>query len=253
MPTLGNLGTMFVRDERWNLVPVPVIRGDDGLTPYIGENGNWWIGETDTGALADNQKFPVSASIFEIGYSDKPSDYYLEILLKNGDKIRVKLPFMGMTPDDVVQFGRGEPSEWDNINYKQFYVDRDTGLLYINTRSMYPHSYIRLGTTVLSGTSDPDFRIKGELHDLYINTESGAVFIYTNAWVKIPGTGVKAVQYTPQSLTEPEQAQARSNIDAASPGEVLQLLIDMELAPVLMDDTGAVLADENGILLNLEG
>lgn len=35
--------------------------------------------------------------------------------------------------------------------------------------------------------------------------------------------------------------------------EVLQLLIDMELAPVLVDDTGAVLADENGILLNLEG
>lgn len=25
------------------------IDGKDGLTPYIGENGNWWIGETDTG------------------------------------------------------------------------------------------------------------------------------------------------------------------------------------------------------------
>ena len=23
-------------------------RGDDGLTPYIGENGNWWIGDKDT-------------------------------------------------------------------------------------------------------------------------------------------------------------------------------------------------------------
>ncbi len=26
--------------------------GKDGLTPYIGENGNWWIGETDTGIKA---------------------------------------------------------------------------------------------------------------------------------------------------------------------------------------------------------
>lgn len=26
--------------------------GDDGITPHIGENGNWWIGETDTGVHA---------------------------------------------------------------------------------------------------------------------------------------------------------------------------------------------------------
>ena len=26
--------------------------GNDGLTPFIGENGNWWIGETDTGVKA---------------------------------------------------------------------------------------------------------------------------------------------------------------------------------------------------------
>jgi hypothetical protein len=26
--------------------------GEDGLTPFIGENGNWWIGETDTGVKA---------------------------------------------------------------------------------------------------------------------------------------------------------------------------------------------------------
>lgn len=26
--------------------------GADGLTPAIGENGNWWIGDTDTGVKA---------------------------------------------------------------------------------------------------------------------------------------------------------------------------------------------------------
>lgn len=30
-------------------------KGDDGLTPYIGENGNWWIGTTDTGVKAEGK------------------------------------------------------------------------------------------------------------------------------------------------------------------------------------------------------
>lgn len=29
-----------------------IVAGADGLTPFIGENGNWWIGETDTGVKA---------------------------------------------------------------------------------------------------------------------------------------------------------------------------------------------------------
>ena len=29
-----------------------VTNGKDGLTPFIGENGNWWIGEKDTGVKA---------------------------------------------------------------------------------------------------------------------------------------------------------------------------------------------------------
>ncbi len=24
-------------------------KGDPGDTPYIGDNGNWWVGDTDTG------------------------------------------------------------------------------------------------------------------------------------------------------------------------------------------------------------
>ena len=27
-------------------------RGTDGLIPCIGENGNWWLGDTDTGVKA---------------------------------------------------------------------------------------------------------------------------------------------------------------------------------------------------------
>ncbi len=38
-------------DENGN-VSVPVGGGGGGITPHIGENGNWWIGETDTGTRA---------------------------------------------------------------------------------------------------------------------------------------------------------------------------------------------------------
>ena len=30
--------------------------GQDGKTPFIGENGNWWIGDTDTGVSATGSK-----------------------------------------------------------------------------------------------------------------------------------------------------------------------------------------------------
>ena len=43
----------YVGDEIWlNLYDLSVLKGldgKDGKTPFIGENGNWWIGETDTG------------------------------------------------------------------------------------------------------------------------------------------------------------------------------------------------------------
>ena len=32
--------------------------GKDGLTPYIGLNGNWWIGEEDTGVQAQGEAGP---------------------------------------------------------------------------------------------------------------------------------------------------------------------------------------------------
>jgi uncharacterized protein (TIGR02145 family) len=41
-----------VRDEFDNTKGEDGADGVDGITPHIGENGNWWIGETDTGVKA---------------------------------------------------------------------------------------------------------------------------------------------------------------------------------------------------------
>ena len=48
-----------------------VSNGADGLTPYIGDNGNWWIGEEDTGVLADWEKannVPLTAASSGLKY-----------------------------------------------------------------------------------------------------------------------------------------------------------------------------------------
>ena len=36
--------------------------GKDGLSPFIGENGNWWIGENDTGVKANTGTSVPAAS-----------------------------------------------------------------------------------------------------------------------------------------------------------------------------------------------
>jgi hypothetical protein len=35
--------------------------GEDGVTPHIGENGNWWVGDTDTGVSAKGDKGDTGA------------------------------------------------------------------------------------------------------------------------------------------------------------------------------------------------
>ena len=43
--------------------------GEDGLTPFIGDNGNWWIGEKDTGVSAKGENGQsTSVAIDENGY-----------------------------------------------------------------------------------------------------------------------------------------------------------------------------------------
>jgi len=41
----------------------PGANGEPGITPHIGENGNWYIGDTDTGIAADGSTKPTIASI----------------------------------------------------------------------------------------------------------------------------------------------------------------------------------------------
>lgn len=49
----GKDGTMYFEDLTEE--QKATLKGKDGLTPYIGANGNWWIGTTDTGVKAEGK------------------------------------------------------------------------------------------------------------------------------------------------------------------------------------------------------
>ena len=43
----------YASDSNWTvLIDLSDLKGEDGHTPYIGKNGNWWINGADTGVYA---------------------------------------------------------------------------------------------------------------------------------------------------------------------------------------------------------
>jgi len=59
----GYIQWQYTGDLTWtNLIDVETIAGVDGLTPYIGDNGNWFIGELDTNVIADFSALPYEAT-----------------------------------------------------------------------------------------------------------------------------------------------------------------------------------------------
>ncbi len=65
--------TVKVRDtdtKRFNAIPA--LKGD-GETPHIGPNGNWWVGEIDTGVLAGTPTILCGSQIMTEGESELPT------------------------------------------------------------------------------------------------------------------------------------------------------------------------------------
>ena len=56
----------FDADGEWQTIfdfsTVETVKGDPGDTPYIGANGNWFIGDTDTGVKAQGDKGDTGAA-----------------------------------------------------------------------------------------------------------------------------------------------------------------------------------------------
>ena len=99
--------------------------GTDGLTPYIGENGNWWLGETDTGVKAKGED-GVSPTI-EIGDN---GNWYINDA-DTGVSAKGEKGDPGDKGQDGSQIltGTSAPSN-ETGNVGDFYIDTNTGDYY---------------------------------------------------------------------------------------------------------------------------
>lgn len=82
--------------------------GKDGVTPHIGDNGNWFIGETDTGVCAAG-KDGLPGEAGADGYTPvKGTDYWTE-----ADKAEIIKEFTDNCPDYVVECGTTNGWKWE--------------------------------------------------------------------------------------------------------------------------------------------
>lgn len=82
----------FDADGEWETIfdfsTVETVKGDPGDTPYIGANGNWFIGDTDTGVKAKGDKGDTGSAGKNGANGKTPvrgTDYWTE-----GDKTEIK-------------------------------------------------------------------------------------------------------------------------------------------------------------------
>ena len=70
--TDGTTSTFYVRNGSRGSTGPSGSDGQDGVSPTIGENGNWYVGQTDTGVAA------TSSGVY-VGSGDMPGGYNLQI------------------------------------------------------------------------------------------------------------------------------------------------------------------------------
>lgn len=132
-PHIGQNGNWFIGDVDTGVA----AGGQNGVTPHIGQNGNWFIGDTDTGVLARGTN-GVTPHIGENGHW-----------------------FIGDTDTNVVAEGQdgedgadGSPGITPHIgaNNHWFIGETDTGILAEGTDGVTPDISIGTVTTVEPGT-----------------------------------------------------------------------------------------------------
>lgn len=228
--------------------------GQDGVTPHIGENGNWWIGETDTGVSAavdavtswnDLEDKPFEAP--EVLYAWNIDNDYEEVV--SGDYSGSIGP--GMAVEDVAFFKISEDTPAmdafaDTMLHTVTFTENEGS--YYSTNYVGAVSYSEQVYTVglfVVVTAD-----SAEYYGLtltrgvwcsnitYDDTEPAAVCTLIAEIIKSEGKPLHDLsipdniarwgdvvnlidekpflQYTEQTLTEEQQTQARANMGAAA-------------------------------------
>ena len=162
-PHIGQNGNWFIGDVDTGVA----AGGQNGVTPHIGQNGNWFIGDTDTGVLArgtngvtphigDNGHWFIGET--DTGVLAEGTNGVTPHIGNNGHW------FIGDTDTNVVAEGQdGNPGITPHIgaNNHWFIGTTDTGVLAEGTDGVTPH----IGDNGHWYIGDVDTGVIGEGHD----------------------------------------------------------------------------------------
>lgn len=74
-------GAVITIKDKDGTTTATIVNGEDGVTPHIGENGNWWIGDVDAGIPAQGETGPKG----ETGQEGVGISYLQQVVTGLGD------------------------------------------------------------------------------------------------------------------------------------------------------------------------
>lgn len=111
---------MELRYKNGSLGVIQGLNGKDGITPHIGENGHWYLGETDTGVSAKGPKG-------EDGRAFSIAKVYPSIISMDDDHDNEDV--------EVGQFVMIDTDDVEDPDNAKLYVKTDTGFTYVTDLS----------------------------------------------------------------------------------------------------------------------
>lgn len=110
------MAILKIRNKNGEIVELPAIKGTNGLTPHIGENDHWFIGDEDTGIKAKG----VSGICISED-EEMPEDCDVQII-PNGEDPEFVTSVNGMTGDVVLELGNSNNT---NPHMKSFTINTE--------------------------------------------------------------------------------------------------------------------------------
>ena len=156
--------------------------GKDGLTPYIGENGNWWVGTTDLNVKAQGEQGVSVSSVVKTNTQDNVDTYM--ITLSNGNTSTFTVT-NGVDGEDGDKGNDGHTPELTIGSNGNWFVDgQDTGMQAQGLNGDQGDSG-KDGSSVLTGHSNPSLD-DGKDGDSYIDLDTWNYYIKNeNEWMEL--------------------------------------------------------------------
>lgn len=149
------------------LIESGMLKGKDGLTPYVGSNNNWWIGDVDTGILARGYTPVKGVDYFteeeiqqiqnEVSESIQANINHLEI--NKADKS--ELDKTNLSLDALWKLNKGQTYDVLEQESEAYSVDVPSGVKYVGIdkvggKSVVWSQLVCSEATVFGGTLDVD-------------------------------------------------------------------------------------------------